>query len=409
MSEVREQTLVERHEFSNSSAIAEQLKDLCFKSKNLYNISLYQCRQNFFQNRYGLNYVTVYKNVMNNETYKKDYQSLPAKVSQQTLKSVATIFHSFTQALKEFYRNPEKFKAKPKLPHYKDKTNGKFIVTYTKQAISFKHLKEGYITLSGTDIKIETKVQNIQQVRIIPKAGYYVIEVVYKKEVEDKMLDKSNVIGIDLGINNLAAITSNKIGFQPILINGKTVKSINQYYNKKKSYLQSFLPVKVHSSNNINKLSIRRKRKIRHYFHNVSKYVVNLCIKNNIGTIVIGKNVGWKQDVNIGKINNQKFCFVPFNVLIEQITYKASMIGINVITNEESYTSKCSFLDKETIGKHDEYMGKRIKRGLFISKTGVKINSDVNGSYNIMRKVFPEKFEGIEGFVVIPKLQSFVA
>ena len=263
-------------------------------------------------------------------------------------------------------------------------------------------MKKGFILLSGTKIKIKTKQKDIQQVRVVPKIGYYVIEVIYnKQEVINEKLDKNKIAGIDLGLDNLAAITSNQNGLKPLLINGRPLKSMNQFYNKKKAKLQSFVGDK--SSNKLIELNNKRNRKIDNYLHNASRYIVNYFIENGFGTVVIGKNKQWKTEINIGKVNNQSFVNIPHARFIEMIQYKCKLVGIEVLITEESYTSKCSFIDFESLNKHDNYLGKRKYRGLFISKDKIKINADCNGSGNIIRKEFPNAFaDGIEGVVVRP-------
>ena len=192
-----------------------------------------------------------------------------------------------------------------------------------------------------------------------------------------------------MGINNLATCTSNTS--KSFIINGKPVKSINQYYNKKKAKLQSKLQNKF-TSKRIKKLTLKRNNKIKDYFHKVSTYIVNQAVSNDLNTIVIGKNDGWKQDTKMGKINNQNFVQIPFDLLIQQILYKSKLKGINVVLQEESYTSKVSFFDDDfipTYGKSDNKLnpsGKRVKRGLYKTKTSTFINADVNGSLNILRK-----------------------
>ena len=196
------------------------------------------------------------------------------------------------------------------------------------------------------------------------------------------------------------------MGLNPIIINGRVLKSMNQYFNKKKAKLQSYIGDKG-TSNKIISLTNKRNRKISDYLHKTSKYVIEMCLLNKIGKIIIGKNKQWKQEINIGSKNNQSFVAIPHAKLIEMIRYKAKMYQIEVIITEESYTSKCSFIDNESIAKHEIYLGKRINRGLFKSSNGLKINADVNGSLNIARKVIPnfninsiEK--GIQGIVVSP-------
>ena len=243
--------------------------------------------------------------------------------------------------------------------------------------------------------------------RIIPHSTYLTVEIVYTQQEEKLQLNKDNVIAIDLGVNNLTSITSNKKGFQPLLVNGRTLKAINQFYNKTRSIKQSKLPENQKTSYLMEILTIKRNRKIKHYMHHVSKLIVQLCKNNDIGTIVIGKNDNWKQESDMSKKNNQNFVSIPFNMLIEQIKYKAELVGIEVKFTEESYTSKCSFLDLEDMCKHEKYKGYRKERGLFKSTFSKKlINADTNGSYNILRKVFPKFFTeyGIEDFVVSPSL-----
>ncbi len=394
--------LTEKHDIKLNSSFAQELHSLCFKSKNIYNQAVYQTRQEFFRSGTLYNYETLYCLLKSSDCYR----DLPRKVSQQVLKIVAQTFKSFRRATQEYRKCPKKFLGRPKLPKYKDKVKGQFVVPYTIQSISKRELKNNIISLSNTNIKISTRQKNIQQVRIIPHKTHYSIEVVYKKEIKcNKKLKKRKAVAIDLGVNNLLTITSNKIGFIPRIVNGRSVKSVNQFYNKKKAFLQSLLPKNKYSSKRINKLALKRGRKINHYLHHASKFIVKLCTDNNLGTIIIGRNKNWKQNSNMNKQNNQNFVSIPFYKLIEQIHYKALIAGINVVEREESYTSKCSFLDLEPVKKHKKYKGYRKMRGMFKSKKYGEINADVNGSYNILRKAFPGSFKkpkGTEGLVVNP-------
>jgi putative transposase len=342
---------------------------------------------------------------------KDEYKILPAKVSSAIIISVQQNFKSFFKALSDFNKNPSKYKAKPKLPNYLHKEDGRFITSYTNQAISKKVFnKANKILLSKTNIEFRTRIIDfnvINCVRIVPRNGYYMIEVVYTIKENEKLNDNNRYYSIDLGINNLATVTSNVNEIKPIAINGKPLKSINQYYNKKKANIQSLLEVRNGKkiSKNINKLNIKRKNKIDNYLFKSCKIIINNCKENEINSIVIGYNEGWKQDINIGKRNNQNFVNIPYSRFISIIKYKCEIEGINIITNEESYTSKCSFLDNEPINKHESYQGKRIKRGLFKSFNGRLINADVNGSYNIMKKAIPNAFaNGIEGIGVCPEI-----
>jgi putative transposase len=257
---------------------------------------------------------------------------------------------------------------------------------------------------------------NIKQARIVPlRNKTYKIEIIYEQQVNPKNLNKNLIAGIDIGIDTLAAVTSNHRGWTPLLINGKPLKSINQYYNKKRAFLMSQLMKSCknkYTSNRLENLTFKRNMKVDDYLHKASRFIIDKLSEYGMGTLVIGHNSNWKQEVNMGKRNNQNFVSIPFNKFIHMLKYKAELIGMDVIIIEEGYTSKCSFLDNEPIGKHESYMGKRIKRGLFRSKDGVLINADCNGSGNIIRKVIPNAFaDGIEGVAVrpvriIPSLQT---
>jgi IS605 OrfB family transposase len=311
---------------------------------------------------------------------------------------------SFFAATKEYNLHPDKFKARPKIPRYKHKTLGRNVLTYTAQAISKEWLKKGIINLSKTEIFLTTKVRVVNAVRIVPKTYHYSLEIVYEpKAVTGSSSGIEGIAGIDIGLNNLATITSNRKGFRPLIINGKPLKSINAYYHKKKALLQSYLKGERQTSIKINHLTHKRNVKVDNYLHNASRFIVNHLAANRIGTLVIGKNDNWKQGINLGKRNNQNFVAIPHARFIEMLTYKAQLAGIVVKVIEESYTSMCSFLDNEPCLKHSEYKGKRIKRGLFRAGDGRLINADVNGSANIVKKAFPNAFaEGIQGVVVRP-------
>lgn len=403
--------LVERHIINKNNSFFKELDCISFLSKNLYNKANYIIRQEFIsttrEKELGsrskanwIRYNQIQKQLQNEKDF--DYTELPTKVSQHVLKLLDKNWVSFFRSIKDWNRNKSKYTGKPKLPKYKDKKSGRNVLIYTIQAISEKQLKNGFVLLSGTSVKIKTKQKDIQQVRVIPKIGHYIIEIIYtKKEENYENLDINKIAGIDLGLNNLATVTSNINSLKPIIINGRPLKSINQYYNKKKAKLQSFVGNKT--SNKLIKLINKRNRNVENYLHKSSRLIVNHFIKNNIGKVVIGKNKQWKTEINIGKKSNQAFLNIPHAKFIQMIQYKCKLVGIEVFITEESYTSKCSFIDFEALNKHDNYLGKRKHRGLFISKNGTKINADCNGSGNIIRKEFPNVFtDGIEGVVVRP-------
>ena len=368
--------LTERHIIKQSSSFYNELDNLCFLSKNLYNSALYAVRQYYFANQKYLNWIGVNNQFVSEK--QQDYYALPCKVAQQTLKMVDQNMKSFFNAIKA--KN-----SKPKLPKYLDKVKGRFVVTYTNQAVSKKALKNGYIELSKTNFKIKTKVKDVKQVRLVPRNQFIVVEVLYEVHQKPHDVTKDTYCGVDLGLNNL--MTCSFQYDKPIIFNGKPLKSINWHYNKVKSKLQSLLNGNQKTSKRIQNITLKRNNRISDYLHKLTKMFVNHLVSKGINNVVIGYNKEWKQGINIGKVNNQNFVGIPYYKLLNMLTYKCEMEGISVIVTEESYTSKCSFLDDEEICKHDEYLGKRIKRGLYKSSNGILINADVNGSLNILKKV----------------------
>ncbi|MEQ6360611.1 transposase [Thermoanaerobacter thermohydrosulfuricus] len=367
---------------------------ICFTAKNLYNYANYIIRQEFINNNKWIRYKKLNKTLKEHETYK----NLPAQTAQQTLRLLDRNWKSFFKAMKEWRKDKSKFNGKPKLPKYKKK-NGRSIAIFTNQQCK---IKDGYLTFPKTDLKLKTRVEGkLKEVRIIPKGSVYVIEIVFEKEVVETKKSSKRIAGIDLGLNNFVTLVNN-IGVKPIVINGKVIKSINQYYNKKKAELMSYVGNRG-TSNRIKKLSIKRDNKIKDLMHKISRFVANWCKQYDIDTLIVGYNAGWKQEIELGKINNQNFVSIPFNTFINMLKYKCEEEGITFILVEESYTSGCSFLDNEEISKENYNSNRRIKRGLFRSNKGILINADVNSGYNIIRKVFPEAFaEGIEGVGLHP-------
>lgn len=373
--------LTERHIIKKSNSLYSELDQMCLLSKNLYNQALYRIRQHYFNTKEYLNY---YTNV-NQLTKEKqiDYISLPAKVAQWVVKQVDQNFRSFFASLKSKNVNH-----KVSIPKYLEK-NSRYMLTFTNQAISGKELKLGYLKLSGCSGRIKLVHTDVRQVRVIPKNKLFIVEVIYNVD-EKQHYDTSNYVGIDIGLNNLAAVGGNKIA--PILVSGGPLKSINQFYNKELAKLKSKQDLCKNRNVNadkIRKLTQKRSNKVKDFMHKASRKLVNHLVFNDVSKIVIGHNKNWKQDINLGKVNNQKFVQIPFNMFIHMVTYKAQLEGIEVVTREEAYTSKCSFLDNEEICKHDTYKGKRIKRGLFRSYDGRLINADLNGALNILRKEIP--------------------
>ena len=399
--------LAERHIIKSTEHRFAQIDELAFKSKNLYNAANYAIRQSFVYGWSYINYNEMNRLMKSHQAYK----ALPAKVSQQILMILDKNWKSFFEAVKAYKTDPSKFTGRPKLPKYKDKVKGRNILVYTIQAISSTQLKKGIIKLSGTEILIKTKVNpdRICQVRLVPKCDSYVIEVIYNEQ-ESTTSDKNFVASIDLGLDNLVALTSNQPGFTPLLINGRPLKSINQFYNKRSSQLQSQLKGGRKTSPRIQRLTRCRNQKIDNYLHHASRLIVDVVSAKQIGTLVVGKNEHWKTEINLGKQTNQNFVNIPHSRLIEMLEYKARLAGINVIVQEESYTSRANFMGLDPIpvyGKTEKepmFTGKRIKRGLYKTSTGQLINSDINASYNILRKAIPNAFSnGIGSCVVQPR------
>lgn len=374
--------LTEKHIIKKYNKFYKELDDLSFRSKNLYNSCLYAIRQHYFNTKQYLNYYSLNRLFIN--TNQQDYIKLPRKVSNHVLQQVDNSFSSFFKLLK--IKN--NLKGNPKIPKYKDKIKGRNMLSYELGAISVKELKKGLIKLSGTNISIPFKNINrgkLKEVRIVPCLFSYKIEIIYEVK-ENTFKQNNNKISIDIGVNNLCAITNN-IGNDFFIINGKPLKSINQYYNKRLADLKSLLPQKIYSSKRIKILIEKRNNKIKCELHKISKCIVNYCETHDISIIIIGYNKNWKDECNIGKRNNQNFIQIPFLELINTLKYKARLEGIELMLNEESYTSKCSFFDNETLEHHNVYKGDRIKRGLFKMSDNTFINSDINGSLNIMKKV----------------------
>ena len=373
--------LVERHIIKPKHKNYNELDNLCFLSKNLYNSTLYHTRQYYFENKKLLKYQDI--NKMYVDTNNPDYRALPAKVSQHTQMLVEQSFKSFFALLN--LKSNGKYDKPVKIPKYLNKKTGRQILHYAKGAISFK--KKGYIKLSKTAVEIKSSLtkDKVQFVRVVPKNNYIVIEIGYNVQEKELQLN-DNILAIDIGVNNIASCVTN-IG-DKFLINGKPLKYINHNYNKRMTDIQSKLK-QTHNANKSRYKSIitnKRNNRINDYLHKITTYIVNYAVSNNIATIVLGYNKEWKQDTNMGKVNNQNFVNIPFYKFISMLQYKSKLKGITFKTTTEEYTSKCSFIDEEEIGKHKEYAGKRITRDLFRSKHGIIINADINGAYNILKK-----------------------
>ena len=374
--------LVERHIVKDN-----RFEDICLKSGLLYNYVLFNIRQGIFEGNYLKEYEFSTKLCKEDQV---DFRNLPSVVSQQVVAQVFSSIRSWIRLKKGYEKNPSKFNSKPKLPKYK-RGKKQNMVVFTTSACRLK--SDGYIHFIKNIIPpIKTKIgdNKLCQVRVIPQATCYVVEVIYEKKEHNLNLDKNNVLSIDLGLNNLCTCISN-VGIKPFIVNGKIIKSFNQWYNKKKARLMSYIGDKG-ISKRLRQLNNYRNFWIDDKIHKVSRFIVNFCIDNNIGNLIVGLNKGWKQNINLGRKMNQGFVEIPFSKLIDKICYKCKMIGIDFQTHEESYTSKVDHLAFEPLKKHDIYLGKRKRRGLFQSSTGKLINADINGAIGIGRKVFGDSY-----------------
>ena len=366
----------------SQQALYRACDELCFLAKNLYNSALFIQRQNYVE---GNPYIPHFDMITQMRKDKHPaLRALPSAAADAVIKQIHEDHKSFFALCK--LKAAGKYQGKVRSPRYKDKVHGRNVAAFHKTAIyKTTYKKEGLIHLQRTDIKFKSQIplEKIQIIKVAPKNGCYELQVVYHAE-EAQKVENSNYAAIDLGLNNLATVATNVS--KPFIVKGAPLKSINQRWNKRKARLQSKLKKGVWKSKQIQIITNKRNRRVKNYLHQASRALVNELRKLCISKVVIGSNKEWKQNVNLGYRNNQNFVQIPHARFIEMITYKAQLAGIEVITAEESYTSKCSFLDDEPIEKHDEYVGRRIKRGLFKSKTRKLINADVNAAYNIMKK-----------------------
>ena len=371
------------------------LKYLCHIAKNLKNQAIYNVRQHYFKNKKYLSYNENYKMLKNSENYKK----LNSNMAQQILKEVDESFKSFFALLK-LAKNGQ-YNGKIKLPNYLDKDG------FTTLVIGFVRLKDDMLIVpysnsfkkTHQEVKVKLpsvlKDKKIKEIRIIPKQHSRYFEIQYTYEVKEiqRELNKNNVLGIDLGIDNLCTCVTNTGA--SFIIDGRKLKSINQYYNKINAKLQSIKDKQKIERTTLRQKRITRKRnnRINDYLSKAARTIVNYCLNNDIGKLVLGYNEDFQRNSNIGSINNQNFVNIPYGKLRDKLIYLCKLYGIEFKLQEESYTSKASFFDGDEIPIYDKenlqeyiFSGKRIKRGLYQTSTGKLINADCNGALNILRK-----------------------
>lgn len=364
-------------------------------AKNLYNQSLWILREAFDATGKYFSYPQMdraMKQVANLEG-EINYKLLKAKVAQQTLRRVDQNFKSFFQASKDFKKNQSKYKGQPRPPRFKQKLYDNLIFDY--QAFKVK----GTIVLleKGLEIKLPPSLvgKTIKQIEIIPKHHLFQAVFVYEQEVKKFKLIEPNdqIMSIDLGLNNLATGVTNGL-IKPFIIDGRRIKSLNAYYNKRKAKIQSELEKSRGKkwSYKLQSLTDKRNARINDYLHKATAYVIKTSLTHNISKVVIGDVAKSLDHINLGKKTNQNFVNLSLGQFVDKLSYKLGQHGIKLIVANESYTSKASFLDGDKMPKkYDKeakpiYSGKRIKRGLYRSKDGTLINADVNGAYNILRK-----------------------
>ena len=339
---------VEKHNIRPTHPYYSMLDEFCFKSKNLYNFANYQIRQKFCETGEFINYNTMDK-LLKQKDMEFDYRNMPiAESAQQCLRLLEKNWKSFFASAKDYKKNQSKYTGRPKLPKYLDK-NGRNILILTNRGCK---VRDSMIVFPKVfnGFTLKTKVNSLQQVRILPRNKHIIVEVVYNYESKDSLEDNRRYLGVDIGLDNLATIVNN-VGYSPIIINGKGLKSINKYYNKQISHYREVAKRmnKLDYTERMNKLTIKRNNKIDDFMHKASKFIVDYALGINCNTIIIGNNKDWKRGSKMSKNVNQSFVGIPHQRFIEMIKYKCENVGLNLIITEESYTSSTSFLDGITM------------------------------------------------------------
>ena len=406
----------EQHRIKKNHKFFPIIDDLCWKSKNMYNYGNYIVRQEFIETskekeqglRESANWIQ-YNKLFDMVKDSEPYKELGSNVGQATLRKLDKAWKSFFESIKDYGKHPDKYLGRPKMPRYLSKESGRYECDLDNN--KFKVI-DGYVYFCWKPLKVMnntfiTKIPEgtkLMQLRFVPKNGEYIMEVVYQIDVPDIEDKSERIASIDLGVDNLMTITTN-CGVKPLVINGKPLKSINQYYNKKISEMRSELKKRHNAdwSKEMQRFTIKRNNKVDDYIQKATKMVIDFCKENNIDTLVCGYNSGWKQESDMNKKTNQKFVSIPHESIVWRLSYKCETAGILFKTPEESFTSGTSFLDGEESIKENYDKSRRVYRGLFVTKKGEEINADVNGSYQIMKKVFPNAFaDGIVGVGLHP-------
>ena len=373
------------------------IKELCHIAKNLANEAIYNVRQYYFSEGEFLKYEKNYTLLKNSPNYK----ALNSNMAQQILKEIDGSFKSFFGLLKLAKQGKYTFKD-CRLPHYLPKDG------YTTLVIGFVRLKGNKLMLpfsngfKKTHKAVEITIppilldKKVKEIRIIPKAKarFFEIQYIYEAECVQRNLNTNNALALDLGINNLVtAVSSNGRSF---IIDGRKLKSTNQWFNKENARLQSIKDKQHYGKKSTNRqkaIARDRNNKVNDYMNKAARKVINYCIANDIGALVVGYNETFQQSSHIGKRNNQNFVNIPYGQLRSKLEYLCRLNGIIFVKQEESYTSKSSFWDRDDIPVYNadnpreyQFSGKRVHRGEYKTASGKTINADVNGALNIMRK-----------------------
>lgn len=397
---------VEKHVIKKGHEWFDYCTDITTISRQLYNTAQFTQRQGFFsgwgtQTQGSLD--TLFKQ---NENYK----ALPAKVAQLVLKQNADAWIAYYKALSAYKLDSSKFTGRPKPPSYVDDRN---LIKFNNQAIGKREFSKGSVVPSMSPIRIPVKpglkFEYVCEVRIIPKTGCYIIEVVYEIPETSNYNCRLNPglnAAIDIGLDNLATIVFNDLAIQPIIVNGKPLKSANQFYNKQVGKFRGFLPNAKGSSWRIANIVRNRNQFVDSYLHQSTKMIVDEFVSLGVTHVSIGKNEQWKTRLNLGQRTNQNFTQIPHAKFTLMLTHKLERVGITVKVGEESYTSKASFIDWDIIPTYDRnnkvkhfFSGRRVKRAWYVSKNGLKIHADVNAGYNIGRKSNPEGFDTLKSIL----------
>jgi putative transposase len=413
---------VEKHQVKcDNKKLWDYCEEITTTSRRLYNAAQFAQRQSLL---YGGGVLSQGRldSMFKNHT---DYKSMPAKVAQLVFKQNFDAWDSYLKALSEYQLEPKKFTGKPKEPGYIHNRNN--LVKFNYQAVGKVEFKKGFIVPSMSPIKIPVKpglkFAELSEVRIIPKTGCFVVEIVYSVAEKQGLfcsLNPNLAAAIDIGLDNLATIVFSDPTIRPIILNGKPIKSENQFYNKQMAKFRGFLPLNIATSTRIQNIVRNRNNFVDNYLHQSAKLIVDELVKLGVTEVAIGKNEQWKTKLNLSQRVNQHFTLIPHAGFIEILTYKLEKVGIIVKVGEESYTSKASLIDWDTIPTFDlnnhvnlatgenprgkvhrkhEFSGKRIKRALYVSKDGFKIHADVNGAFNIGRKVIPNLFDCLQSMI----------